>query len=141
MWVGFCVKGLVPRFHATDAMTSCGWRTAITVTMSNPARRAASNHTPDRTVILGSLMTTSGAAGNVVRNGVRSPALRGGDGHEHTSALDAACGAGAPCSTIRWAGGRPARYRRYICSKSVSRLPMTAAALNHELLPRAAAWS
>ena len=48
-------------------MTSCGWRTAITVATSNPARRAASNHMPDNAVIFGSLMTTSGAAGNVVR--------------------------------------------------------------------------
>ena len=216
---------------ATDAMTSCGWRTAITAATSNPARRAASNHMPDSSVILGSLMTTSGAAGSVVRNALisamqaafssasnapsscrrsdgsnagaavaaqdcfvekdgcarlpiakriarvgahhpgrerttaqrenprerrrsgpghahheqsdragRSPGLLGG-GHEHNSALDAACGAGAPCSTIRSSGGRPARYRRYICSKSVSRLRVTAAALNRELLARVAAWS
>ena len=54
------------------------------------------------------------------------PALRGGR-HEHNFALDAACSARARCSTIRWSGGRPARYRRYICSKSVSRLRVTAA--------------
>jgi len=38
--------------------------TAIMAAMSNPAKRAASNHTPGSNVILGSLMTTSGAAIN-----------------------------------------------------------------------------
>jgi hypothetical protein len=41
--------------------------------MSNPAKRAASNHTPCSNVAFGSLMTTSGAAGSLVRNAPISP--------------------------------------------------------------------
>lgn len=57
---------------AADAITSCGWRTAITAATSNPTRRAASNHRSDSAVIRGSLITTSGAAGSVDRYAVIS---------------------------------------------------------------------
>ncbi len=58
------------RRFASDAMTSCGSahsQPKATISAS-PASRAASNHMPDSAVIFGSLMTTSGTAGSVVRN-------------------------------------------------------------------------
>src|SRR5689334_23151757 len=56
-----------PHDADADEITSSGSRIAITAAASSPARCAASNHRSATNVIRGSLITTTGESGSVVR--------------------------------------------------------------------------